>query len=161
MRIAHPRTFTGLVVAVGLALSGCSRDPGPELLKKADQRYQELITQGTMPQDAAWNDVVTQLEAIPKDSKARPDAERRLTALKAAQVKPPPRPLARPGSTGTGASDVEVKRAACEALAKKLGQTQMDAMREPLKKALEACQLELVRLEATDHPPGEEVPGAH
>jgi hypothetical protein len=161
MRIAHPRTFAGLLVAAGLALSGCSRDPGPELLQKADQRYQELISQGTLTQDAAWNDVVTQLEAIPKDSKSRPEAERRLAALKAAQAKPPPRPLARPGSTGTGASDVEVKRAACEALAKKLGQTQADAMREPLKKALEACQVELVRLEATDHPPGEGVHEGH
>ncbi|WP_171412568.1 hypothetical protein [Corallococcus exercitus] len=165
MRIAHLRHSAALLLAGLLALSGCSTDPGPEQLRKAEGRYQELINQNLPAQDPAWAEVVAQFEAVPKDSKARPEAEKRLAALKAAREKLPPRPLARPGATGQGASDVEAKRAACEALAKKLGEANTDATRDVLRKVLETCQAELVRLEANDHPPGEEVhppgEGAH
>ncbi|MBZ4336396.1 MULTISPECIES: DUF3987 domain-containing protein [unclassified Corallococcus] len=157
MRIAHPRTSAALLLAGLLALSGCSTDPGPEQLKKAEERYQELINQNLAAQDPAWAEVAAQFEAVPKDSKARPEADKRLAALKAAQEKVPPRPLARPGATGQGASDVEAKRAACESLAKKMGEAHTDATRNMLRKVLENCQADLVKLEAHDHPPGEEV----
>lgn len=157
MRIAHPRTSAALLLAGLLALSGCSNDPGQEQLQKAEGRYQELINQNLSAQDPAWAELAAQFEAIPQDSKARPEAEKRLAALKAAREKIPPRPLARPGATGRGASDVEVKRAACESLAKKMGESRTDATRNVLRKVLESCQAELVRLEANDHPPGEEV----
>nr|WP_242589245.1 hypothetical protein [Corallococcus macrosporus] len=154
-----------MLLAGLLALSGCSTDPGPEQLRKAEARYQELIDRKLAAQDPAWAEVAAQFEAIPKDSKARPEAEKRLAALKTAREKIPPRPLARPGATGQGASDVEAKRAACEALAKKMGESQTDVMRDTLRKVLETCQAELVRLEANEHPPGEEVhppgEGAH
>lgn len=157
MRIAHPRHSAALLLAGLLALSGCSTDPGPEQLQKAEGRYQELINQNVAPQDPAWTEVVAQFEAVPKESKSRPEAEKRLAALKAAREKLPPRPLARPGATGAGASDVETKRAACEALAKKMGESHTDTTRNMLRHVLESCQAELVRLEANDHPPGEEV----
>ncbi|WP_223638672.1 hypothetical protein [Corallococcus sp. EGB] len=157
MRIAHPRTSAALLLAGLLALSGCSNDPGPEQLKKAEDRYQELINQNLPSQDPAWSEVAAQFEAVPKESKARPEAEKRLAALKAAQEKLPPRPLARPGATGQGASEVEAKRAACESLAKKMGESRSDATRNLLRKALETCQTDLVQLEANSHPPGEEV----
>lgn len=157
MRIAYPRHSAVLLLMGLLALSGCSQDPGPEQLAKAEGRYQELINQKVSPQDPAWNDVVTGFEAVPKDSKVRPEADKRLAALKAAREKAPPRPLARPGSTGTGASELETKRAACEALAKKLGEARGDTTREMLRKVLRSCEDEVVRLEANNHPPGEEV----
>ncbi|RKH59972.1 hypothetical protein [Corallococcus aberystwythensis] len=157
MRIAHPRTSAALLLAGLIALSGCSTDPGPEQLQKAEGRYQELINQQVPVQDPAWTEVAAWFEAVPKDSKVRPEAEKRLAALKAAREKAPPRPLARPGATGHGASDVEAKRAACESLAKKMGESRTEATRNMLRKVLEACQTELVRLEANDHPPGEGV----
>ncbi|MFB1480272.1 hypothetical protein [Corallococcus sp. RDP092CA] len=157
MRITHPRTSAALLLAGLLALSGCSNDPGPEQLKKAEDRYQELINQNLPAQDPAWAEVTAQFEAVPKDSKARAEADKRLAALKAAREKLPPRPLARPGATGKGASDVEAKRAACESLAKKMGEAHTDATRNLLRKVLETCQADLVKLEANSHPPGEEV----
>ena len=157
MCTAYPRHSAALLLMGLLALSGCSRDPGPEQLAKAEGRYQELINQKVAPRDPAWDEDVSQLEAVPKDSRSRPEAERRLTALKAAREQIPTRPLARPGATGAGASEVETKRAACEALAKKLGGSTTEPGRDQLRKALETCQEDLVRLEANDHPPGEEV----
>ncbi|WNZ61415.1 hypothetical protein QEG98_37000 [Myxococcus sp. MxC21-1] len=50
---------------------------------------------------------------------------------------------------------MDTKRAACEALAIRLGQTPEGADREPLHQALTDCRTELVRLEAHSHPPGE------
>ena len=157
MRIAHRRHSAALLLAGLLALSGCSNDPGPEQLKKAEDRYQELINQNLSAQDPAWTEVSAQFEAVPKDSKARPEAEKRLAALKAAREEIPPRPLARPGATGKGASDVEAKRAACESLAKKMGESRSEPTRNLLRGALDECQAELVKLEANSHPPGEEV----
>ncbi|RKH39916.1 hypothetical protein [Corallococcus sicarius] len=156
MCTAYPRHSAALLLLGLLALSGCSKDTGPEQLAKANGRYQELINQKVPPRDAAWTEVISQLEAVPKDSRSRPEADRRLASLKAAREQIPARPLARPGATGAGASEVETRRAACEALAKKLGGTTTEPGRDLLRKALEDCQAELVRLEANDHPPGEE-----
>ncbi|MCY1031872.1 hypothetical protein OV207_10430 [Corallococcus sp. BB11-1] len=155
MRIAHPRHSTALLLMGLLVLSGCSKDPGPEQLAKAEGRYQALIDQKVAPQDPAWAEVVAQFEAVPKDSKSRPEAEKRLAALKAAREKLPPRPLARPGATGPGASEADAKRAACESLAKKMGEASTDTTREMLRKVLQRCQADLVQLEASSHPPGE------
>ncbi|RKH59331.1 hypothetical protein [Corallococcus llansteffanensis] len=156
MRTAYPRHSAALLLMGLLALWGCSKDPGPEQLAKAEGRYLELINQKVPPRDPAWTEVLSQLEAVPKDSKSRPEADRRLASLKAAREQIPARPLARPGATGAGASEVETKRAACEALAKKLGESTTEPGRDQLRKALEDCQADLVRLEANDHPPGEE-----
>jgi hypothetical protein len=109
------------------------------------------------PKDPAWDSVIAAFEAIPKNSKARPEAERRLETLRALRGNLPPRPLATPGATGPGTDEVEAQRAECARLAKELG-TATEAQREEVSRALVACREKLVRLEASAHPPGE---GAH
>jgi hypothetical protein len=142
-----------LVLCLLLA-SGC--DKGPEQLREAEAGYRELVEKGVHPADPRWDRVIAAFEAIPPDSKARPEAEARLSALRTLRGGAlPPRPLATPGSTGPGTSEADTKRAACEALAKKLGQTQEEPAREPLRQALAQCHADLVRLEAKSHAPGE------
>jgi hypothetical protein len=142
-----------LVLCLLLA-SGC--DKGPEQLREAEKGYRELIDRGVHPADPAWDAVIAAFEAVPRDSKARPEADSRLVAIRTLRGPLPPRPLATPGATGPGASEADAKRAACEALAQKLGQSQDEPAREPLRKALAQCRADLTRLESHAHPPGEQ-----
>ncbi|MCP3139405.1 hypothetical protein [Pyxidicoccus xibeiensis] len=154
MRIVTRRLPAALPLVLCLLLaSGC--DKGPEQLRDAEAQYQALVDKGVPPTNPAWDAVVAALEAVPRDSKARPEAEQRLAAIRGVRGRLPPRPLATPGATGPGTDEADAKRAACEALAKRLGQTQDDTAREPLKQALEQCRADLVRLEARSHPAGE------
>ncbi|MBZ4396263.1 MULTISPECIES: hypothetical protein [Myxococcus] len=153
MWTAFQRPAAALSILLCLVFStGC--DSGPEKLREADVKYQALVDQGVRPTDPAWDEVVAALEAVPKDSRSRPEADKRLAAIRGLRGKLPPRPLATPGATGPGTDDSDAKRAACEALAKKLGVAD-DAAREPLQAALTQCQKELVRIESHSHPPGE------
>lgn len=160
--LKHRRLAAGVWVLGLLLLPGC--DEGPKQLAQAEAKYADLVGRGVAPRDPAWDSVIAAFEAIPKDSKARPEAERRLEALRALRGTLPPRPLATPGVTGPGADAVEAQRAECEKLAKELG-TASEAQREQVRQALTACREKLVRLEATAHPPGEgggaEPEGAH
>lgn len=147
------------VLSLGLCwvlVSGC--DSGKKQFQEANAQYEALVDQGVPPTDPAWDAVVASLEKVPAGSRSRPEADKRLAAIRGLRGSLPPRPLATPGATGPGTSEADVKRAACEALAKKLGQTTEAAAREPLNKALEQCRADLVRLEARSHPPGEEGP---
>ncbi|AEI64583.1 hypothetical protein [Corallococcus macrosporus] len=141
-------------LALCLLLSpGC--DKGPDQLRDAEKSYRELIDRRVSPQDAAWDPVIASFEAIPQDSKARPAAEQRIAAIRRLRGKLPARPLATPGATGPGTSEADAKRAACEALAIRLGQTPEGPAREPLRQTLAECRKALVKLEAHSHPPGE------
>ncbi|HYH96868.1 hypothetical protein [Hyalangium sp.] len=151
--LTHRRLAAGVCLLGLLVLPGC--DDGPKQLEKAKARYVELVDRGVPPRDPAWDEVITALEAIPKDSKAWPEAEQRLEALRTLKGrKLPSRPLATPGVTGPGADAVEAQRAECERLAKELG-TAAEERREEVSRALGACREKLVRLEAAAHPPGE------
>ncbi|NTX11556.1 hypothetical protein HUA74_09160 [Myxococcus sp. CA051A] len=134
--------------------TGC--DSGKKQFQEANAQYEALVDRGVPPTDPAWDAVVASLEKVPAGSRSRPEADKRLSAIRGLRGSLPPRPLATPGATGPGTSEADVKRAACEALAKKLGQASDEATREPLHKALEQCHADLVRLEAKSHPPGEE-----
>jgi hypothetical protein len=151
-RWMNRRVVAALCMLGLLVLPGC--DKGPEQLSKAEAQYADLINRGVPPRDPAWDAVIAALEAIPKDSKARPAAERQLAAIQTLRGKLPLRPLATPGATGPGADAVEAQRAECEKLAKELG-TAVEARREEVSKALGECREKLVRLEAAAHPPGE------
>ncbi|WP_342376574.1 hypothetical protein NVS55_35310 [Myxococcus stipitatus] len=154
MWIAFRRLRAALSLALCLVVPiGC--DSGPKLLRQADEKYAALVDRRVPPSDPAWNEVIEALEKVPRDSKARPDAEKKLAAIQGLRGALPPRPLATPGATGPGTEEADAKRAACEALAKKLGQAPDDAAREPLNKALSECRAELVKLESRAHPPGE------
>jgi hypothetical protein len=135
-----------------LVLPGC--DKGPDQLAKAEAKYSDLIQRGVPPTDPAWDEVVDALHSIPKDSKARPEAERRLAAVEALRGRLPPRPLATPGAMGPGTDAVVAQRAECAKLAMELGRT-TEERREHIRQALDACREKLVRLEASAHPPGE------
>ncbi|MBZ4416120.1 hypothetical protein [Myxococcus sp. RHSTA-1-4] len=155
MRIATRRFAAALPLTLCLLVApGC--DEGPEQLRDAETEYRALIDRKVPPKDPAWDAVIAALEAVPRDSKARPEAERRLAAIRALRSELPPRPLATPGATGPGTDAVDAKRAACEALAQKLGQARDEKAREPLQQALAQCRADLTRLEAHGHPPGEQ-----
>jgi hypothetical protein len=157
------RLAVGVCLLGLLVLPGC--DEGPKQLAQAEAQYTSLVERGVAPKDPAWDAVIAAFEAIPKGSKARPEAERRLETLRALRGNLPPRPLATPGVTGPGADAVEAQRAQCERLAKELGAA-AEGQREEVRRALTACREQLVRLEAAAHPPGEgtaghEPEGAH
>ncbi|MBN1204946.1 MAG: hypothetical protein JXB05_08475 [Myxococcaceae bacterium] len=135
-----------------LVFPGC--DEGPKQLAQAEARYADLIQRGVPPRDPAWDGVIAAFEAIPKDSKARAEADRRLEALRALRGNLPPRPLATPGATGPGTDVVDAQRAECERLAKELGLAQ-EARAQAVRRELAACREKLTRLEAASHPHGE------
>lgn len=150
-------TFQRLPAVVLLALGllvcpGC--DDSPKQLAKAEAQYADLVQRGVPPRDPAYDAVIAAFEAIPKDSKARAEAEQRLAALRALRAPLPPRPLATPGATGPGTGELDAQRAACEALAKELG-TAPPERRAAVRQALVQCREKQVRLEASSHPPGE------
>ncbi len=149
------RRLAVIPLALCLLLSpGC--DKGPDQLRDAETSYRALIDRRVSPMDPAWDPVIAAFEAIPRDSKARPEAEQRLAAIRGLRSKLPPRPLATPGATGPGTTEADAQRAACEALAIRLGQTPEGPGREPLLQALSDCRKALTRLEAHSHPPGEQ-----
>lgn len=85
----------GLVLA--LAVSACHRDEeGPRRLARAEARWAELVEQRVRPQDRAFDEVVAELEAVPPDSRAWPQAQQRLALLRNARGPVPRRPLGRP-----------------------------------------------------------------
>jgi hypothetical protein len=153
MTFRRVRTALPLVLCLHLA-AGC--DKGPDQLRDAEAEYRAPIDRKVPPRDAAWDAVIAAYEAVPRDSKARPEADQRLAAIRTLRGTLPPRPLATPGATGPGTDEADAKRAACAALAKKLGQTREEAARAPLQAALEQCRVDLTRLEAHGHPTGEQ-----
>jgi hypothetical protein len=147
------RLPAAVLFALGLlVLSGC--DEGPKQLAKAEAQYADLVQRGVPVRDPAYDVVIAAFEAIPKDSKARAQANQRLSALRALRGKLPPRPLATPGATGPGTDAIDAQRAQCEVLARELG-TVEEVRRAAVRRALGQCQEALVRLEAAAHPPGE------
>lgn len=147
------RRWAAVVCVLGLLVwPGC--DEGPKQLARAEAQYSDLIQRGVPPRDPAWDAVIAAFEAIPKDSRARPEAERRLEALRALRRTLPPRPLATPGATGPGTDALDAQRAECERLAKELGMAP-EGRREEAGRALGACMKRLVQMEASAHPPGE------
>ncbi|WP_224361559.1 hypothetical protein [Hyalangium versicolor] len=147
------RRWAALGCLLGLLVfPGC--DKGPEQLAKAEARYSDLIQRGVPPTDPAWDEVIAAFEAIPRDSKAWAEADRRLAAVRGLRSPLPPRPLATPGEIGEGREEVVTQRAECEKLARELGRA-TEARREQVRKSLDACREKLVRLEATSHPAGE------
>ncbi|SEU24781.1 hypothetical protein [Stigmatella erecta] len=158
MSFTFHRLLLVAVVLPGVLLGpGC--DTGAGQLQKAEAQYADLVQRGVHPRDPAYDAVIAAFEAVPKDSRGRPEAEQRLAAILSLRGTLPPRPLATPAAEGPGLDALEAQRAACAQLAQELGVTE-DARREAVRQALTECQAKLVRLEATSHPPGEEA-GAH
>jgi len=98
--VTSHRYLAGLLLVLTLA-GACRQDTeGPKQLARAEARYAELVEQGVSPRDPAYDAVISDLEAVPQDSRARPEAQRRLDALRALRSPLPPRPLGRPGEDG-------------------------------------------------------------
>jgi hypothetical protein len=100
-------TVVPLVLCLLLSLAACKRDEGPERLARAEAKYAELVERGVPPANPAWDAVIAELESVPRDSKARPEAERRLAALRELREPLPPRPLARPGVPDGGSPSLD------------------------------------------------------
>jgi hypothetical protein len=151
------RRLSAALCLVGLlGVAGC--DKGPEQLAKAEAQYTDLIQRGVPPKDPAWDEVVSAFESIPKDSSARPKAELHLVALRALRGTLPLRPLVTPGGIGPGTSAVATQRGECEKLVREMGRA-TEERREKMREALQECREKLDRLEAANHPPGED--GGH
>lgn len=102
-RVVVPLLLGGL-----LLLGACHKDEGPERLARAEAKYAELVERGVTPGDPAWDGVIAELESVPRDSKARPEAERRIARIKELQVtRLPPRPLARPDEEDGGSPSLD------------------------------------------------------
>jgi hypothetical protein len=156
-----PTLLLALALPALLLLPACTEDEGPERLAQADARYTALVEAGVQgsandPRVAA---LIRDYEAIAPDSKAWPQAQKRLAALRALAAPLPPRPLAVPGSSGPGATAADLQRAACARLAEQLGAS-APAGRPALERALGECRQKQSRLEADEHPAGEQ-DGAH
>lgn len=96
MRMITRRLSAVMPLALCLLLSpGC--DKGPDQLRDAEKSYRDLIDRRVSPLDPAWDPVINAFEAIPKDSKVRPEAEQRIAAIRRLRGKLPPRP---PGHAG-------------------------------------------------------------
>lgn len=167
MRSTHQKFALALVLGLVLglvALPGCHKGPSAEdaqaQLERAKAQYAELVQRGVPPASPAYDAVIAAFEAVPQGTPARREADSRLATLRALRgTRPPPPPLAVPGATGPGTDAVDAQRAACEALAKKLG-TSPEAQREAVRRELTACHEKLVRLEAHSHPLEGEPPDA-
>lgn len=97
-----------LLLTLLLTLGACHRDEGPERLARAEAKYAELVERGVPPRDPAWDGVIVGLESVPRDSKAWPEAERRLKILRERRSTPlPPRPLARPDEPDGGSPSLD------------------------------------------------------
>lgn len=103
------RRPTVLLLTLGaLGLGACRKDEGPERLARAEAKHAALVERGVTWKDPAWEAVITELESVPRDSKAWPEAERRLTTLKQLRSTPlPPRPLSRPGEPDGGSPSLD------------------------------------------------------
>jgi len=97
-----------LLMLGALALGACRKDEGPERLARAETKYAALVERGVPLKDPAWEAVIAEFESVPRDSKAWPEAERRLTTLKQLRSTPlPPRPLSRPGEPDGGSPSLD------------------------------------------------------
>jgi hypothetical protein len=106
--IYRSRLAVVLPLLLGLLLGACSRDAGPGLLARAEDKQAELVTRGIHPNDRAWDEVLQILYLIPENSKAWPEAQRRIVRIKEMQRTPlPPRPLSRPGVPDGGSPSLD------------------------------------------------------
>ena len=134
-------------VACAWLLCGCeegARRQATEAVKK----YEALVAERRHPRDAAFEPVLAELErakpGTPEGDRAREVA----AALRRARALPmPPRPLAVGPHGDEESAEIKARRAACEALAKQLGEAP-EAEKPALKGRLLACRIELERLDA-------------
>lgn len=105
--IYRSRPAAVLLVLASLSLGACRRDEGPERLASAQEKFAGLVERGVPPRDPAWDAVITELESVPRDSKAWPEAERRLSAIRRLRAPLPPRPLARPDEPDGGSPSLD------------------------------------------------------
>jgi hypothetical protein len=96
-----------LLVLGALALGACRKDEGPERLARAEAKYAQLVERGVPPRDPAWEAVIAEFDAVPRDSKARPEAERRIATLRQLREPLPRRPLRRPGVPEEGSPSLD------------------------------------------------------
>ncbi len=106
--IYRSRPTTVLLLLLGaLLLGACRKDEGPERLARAEAKYAELVERGVPPRDPAWEAVIAEFDSVPRDSKARPEAERRISTLRRLREPLPRRPLRRPGEPDGGSPSLD------------------------------------------------------
>ena len=166
MAATHPRPSAScalLLLLGALTFIACPKDPGPEALGASKARYAELLEQGTSPDDPRFHALMAELDAIPEDSAAAPEARRLIAAIRGAQRGPPMRPLApvAPDAPPTSPEEARLReiQRACGRLAEQLGAAEAGAEQERLREALQRCREQVERAKVTHLHPGEAPPG--
>lgn len=166
MAATHPRPSASralLLLLAALAFTACQKDPGPEALATSKARYAELLEQGTSPDDPRFHALMAELEAIPEDSAAAPEARRLVAAIRGAQRGAPMRPLApvAPDAPPTSPEEARLReiQRACGRLAEQLGAAESGETQERLRDALQRCREQVERAKVTHLHPGEAPPG--
>src|SRR5690606_9534839 len=166
MAVTHPRRLPPralLLLLSALFFTACPKDPGTETLAQSRARYAELLEQGTSPDDPRFHALIAELDAIPEDSDAAPEAQRLIAAIRGAQRGPPMRPLApvAPDAPPTSPEEARLReiQRACGRLAEQLGASAPGDSQDRLREALQRCREQVERAKVTHLHPGEAPPG--
>ncbi|MEW5740361.1 MAG: hypothetical protein AB1938_15640 [Myxococcota bacterium] len=124
--------------------AGC-RDEGAERYARARARYDALLEAHTRPQAAAFDEVLADLDAVPKSSARSADAQRLAAALRLARAPVVRTPLALAPKEGERPPALVAQLAACAHLAELAG-ADGGVDRRALE-ALEDCRKRAERLE--------------
>jgi hypothetical protein len=120
-------------------------DAGDDALAKVKTQYAALLQVGTPAQSRDFDALLKELDAIPKSSRARGEADKLKRAIEAARGSSIERPLAVAATPlpDLGAPRVQVQleatRAECERLAKDVSGTEGEQRKQKLE-LLDACR---------------------
>ncbi len=149
-RARCPHSFTPALCL--LLLCTACRDNAAEALARAQYAHRALLADSARPHDARFDEVLSQLDAIPKDSPHAADANRLRRVIEDGR-RHIRTPLAL-GETGHRSPELEAQLAACRALAELAGRD--GGVDRAAMFALEDCRrkaevLELKHAHGDDH----------
>ena len=127
-----------------LSLTAC-KDEGVARHQRAIEKYAACVGRALPPTDPCFNEVMTLIDSVPKDSAARPRADALRESLINAQQPKIRTPLAVQGGAHLPA-DVIAQLQQCQRLAEQLGTTP-EADRPAKLRELDACRAKAEKLD--------------
>ena len=139
-----------LLCVLLVALAACE-DVGKERYQQSFRRYQALVTEGRHPMDPAFDEVLKQLDTVPKSSAAAGKAQALHESILRSRRRLAPRPLANaPGGGADKPPAVVAKQQECVKLAEAIGAASLGEKDAALER-LRQCKRELLGLEEKAH----------
>jgi len=157
LRPSVPSLLSLFSLVVVCLLPGCKDNAGAAYAK-AEAHYGSLLEQGKPAHDPGFTEVMDELAKVPSDSPFSAKARRLEAAIVQARKRRPPIPLATGGHGGADGG-LEALQDACEAMARRMGESQYEAERADLKKRVEECRERVLELREREHheaTPGED-----